>query len=295
MLRAPPLAEVVQEFLRRKEAEGVRRVTVHSYRWGLHKLTARYGQRRPYEIQPDDLESEVAAIESEGSRAVLWRRLVVFFGWCLTRGYTATNPAAALGKINPKPSVDRYVLTPEETHRLLRRVAKTPELPFWVLSLFGGLRSREILALLRHPLRWSLINRTAGRIDLPATMSKRGSRIIVLLPVLRRWLEEIPENYRPISRRRLDSMVSATRSAVLADRPNIADVDSADEKAWNIGRRTYVSYRLALPGASFATVAQEVGNTEGVLRHHYAFRMERAHAEAYFALTPERVAQRFRP
>ena len=55
----------------------------------------------------------------------------------------------------------------------------------------------------------------------------------------------------------------------------------------NLGRRTYISCRLALPGASFAAVANDVGNSEYLIRRHYYQKVTAAAAAEYFRITPD--------
>ena len=59
--------------------------------------------------------------------------------------------------------------------------------------------------------------------------------------------------------------------------------------AFNIARRSYISYRLACAGANYAELSNEVGNSEAMIRQHYFRHVSRQAARAYFSLTPDRV------
>jgi len=59
---------------------------------------------------------------------------------------------------------------------------------------------------------------------------------------------------------------------------------------WDPGpRRSCISYRLALTGASYAHVSDEEGTTERLLRSEYYRKASKDDAERYFSLKPASV------
>jgi len=55
-----------------------------------------------------------------------------------------------------------------------------------------------------------------------------------------------------------------------------------------LARRSKISYRLALTGASYAHVSDEAGATERLLRSEYYSKASKEDAEKYFSLKPTR-------
>ena len=53
-----------------------------------------------------------------------------------------------------------------------------------------------------------------------------------------------------------------------------------------MARRSYISYRLALTGVSYANVSDESGATERLLRSEYYRKVSKEEAERYFSLKP---------
>jgi hypothetical protein len=78
----------------------------------------------------------------------------------------------------------------------------------------------------------------------------------------------------------------------LSDRreiPSPLHASSKDDRFYNIARRSFLSYRLALPGASYAEVSNEAGNNEAILRKYYRRKVTRQEAVQYFGLRSNKV------
>jgi len=56
-----------------------------------------------------------------------------------------------------------------------------------------------------------------------------------------------------------------------------------------MARRSYISYRIALSGASYAHVSDEAGTTGRLLRSEYYRKASKEDAERYFSLKPASV------
>ncbi|MBA4135847.1 MAG: hypothetical protein C0518_00860 [Opitutus sp.] len=207
------------------------------------------------------------------------------------------NPVP-LGLSRPKPPRgSQLVFTPLEVRRILRLVRDTDQLGFWVLAVFAGLRTEEIRRLQRFNHRWNLVRLRSAVIDLPHEIAKTYARRVPILPVLRPWLEIVAARRLPffppshyVNCRRLRNRVLAPRTAAF-DEKHRGDQSKIPPSRWafNIARRTYISYRLASGDANYAELSHEVGNSEAMLREYYVRHVTREDAKIFFALTPDRI------
>lgn len=273
----------VAEFHQAKRCEGVREATVRSYRHQLGAFTAAHAARPLAALTPGDIAAHLLARANVTTRANRWQALATFFAWAAHRGYVGRNPVFQAMRKPLRPRPDRCIFTPAETAGLLARTKHTAALGYWVLALFAGLRTQEIHWLHEHPDPWSLIRPGTGVIDLRDQPPKTAPRVVPVTPALGAWLRWMRKHSLPFIGPNHWPRRRELQSAVLAPRP------AGRFQFHNMPRRSYISYRLALPGASYAAIARDVGNSEGVLRKFYARSALRADAERYFALAPSRV------
>ncbi len=295
---APALAQCVDEFLCVKRGEGCSPMTLQGYRSKLERFAAAFPERRPAEVSPHELgRFMVNGGEHPRTRLDWWQTLNTFYAWCLRMRHVAENPLRqALSKPKAPPG-SALVLTPAETKSILRAARHTDQIGFWVLSLFAGLRTEEIRRLHASPHRWNLVRLRSHVIDLPQEVAKVYARRVPILPVLKPWLEWVRDRHLPFfppahfaKCRRLRNEVMAARCAALTAQYRAAHPDwRSPVWARNISRRSYISYRLASAQASYVELSNEVGNSEAMIRKHYARHVTRRDAEAYFALTPDQL------
>jgi integrase len=115
-----------------------------------------------------------------------------FFAFCMGRGWLATNPVPIVRK--KRNRADRLaknkapgIMLPEDIQRFLFEVKERAEkiIPFWCLKFFAGIRDSEAAAM-----NWSMIDLKAGKISLPASITKTGEpRDVKIEPVLAAWLK----------------------------------------------------------------------------------------------------------
>ena len=198
------------------------------------------------------------------------RVLSTVFGYAAarTRRWVSVNPVADVEL--PTSRRERVsLLSPEQTARLL--AASVPELrPYFAICAFAGARPNQAAAI-----SWSQIHLDRLEIEIPAGVDKTDrERIVPIQPNLAAFLSQVPESMRKgevfHSRR---WFVRATKDAGL--RPWEEDVL----------RHGYGTYRFKIIG-SFGTLADEMGNSEKVIRDRYYRSVSQATAEAYFALMP---------
>lgn len=289
---APTIAACVEEFLVRKRCERVRASTLDAYYRNLGSFSRVFGARRPADLSPQEMSDYLARWPHPATRRHRWQILATFFRWLVAMRYAPDN-AVLLGVRAPRvPRPERWVLSPRETRRLLKHALPGDTIGCWVLSLFAGLRTVEIAALQKLPNPWSVVLWGPGVIDLPATVTKTVGRLVPIMPVLRVWLRWLRADGRPFFPPNPWPKLRADRQAALARRgasPAAGRSRQTEFRSHNIGRRTYISCRLALPQAAYAAVADAVGNSEEMIREHYHRRVSAREARDYFALTPDQI------
>lgn len=295
---APALAQCVDEFLCMKRAEGCAAITLRHYGYRLGQFVAAFPGRRPAEVSPHELgRFIVSSTLHPRTRLSWWWTLRTFYAWCQRMRHVAENPIPqALAKPKPPPG-SALVLTPTETKSVLRAARSTDQIGFWVLALFAGLRTEEIRRLHQSGNQWQFVRLRSHVIDLPQEMAKTYARRVPILPVLVPWLKLVRDRHVPFFPPAHYYKCSRLRDAVIASRsvPLTAQHRAAHPEyrppiwAYNIARRSYISYRLASAQASYVEIANEVGNSEEIIRAHYVRHVTRRDAEAYFSLTPDRL------
>jgi hypothetical protein len=295
---APLVPECVEEFLTAKKVEGRSPVTLFGYTAQLRRFAATVGHLRPGEVTDAALQAAVLTPAHPRTRLTLWHTLRTFFRWCVSMRYVNADPLPrAVTKPRPPPGA-RLVLKVPEAAAILQHVAGTDQLGFWVLALFGGLRTEEIRRLQREAYPWEYVRLDDHVIDLPDHVTKTRARRVPMQPVLREWLKIVRAGNLPLMPRGHFTKCRTLRERILAPRvaaaraAHLARAPGYRPPIWgyNIARRTYISYRIRLAGASYADVSEEVGNSEEILRAVYVQRTSRAEARAYFALTPAAVS-----
>ena len=296
---APTVTQCVFEFMLAKRQEGRARTTLNGYGAKLRRFAVDFGGRQPMAVKPQEIAKFLVQWQHTTTRKDWWQTLSTFFAWCVRRKYVLENPlplALARPRSRRGPGL---VLTPDEAKFILRRTRSTDEIGFWALAMFAGLRTEEIRRLQAHPARWSLIRLRSGVIDLPHEVAKAFARTVPILPVLRPWLKWVKDRDLPFFPVNHYAKCRGIRRSALAARcePMLAQIKAKDpdvsEPAWtyNVARRSYIAYRLAEASASYVDVANEVGNSETIIRLHYYRKVTLEAAREYFSFTPEAIAR----
>ena len=151
------------------------------------------------------------------------------------------------------------------------------------------MRTSEICRLQGMAMPWSLVRIGDRVIEVPAGNSKTRRRTIRINPVLRAWLRILKIEGVPFfPSANPGQKIRQLRLRVL----NQSREPGPLVGIFNMGRRSWIFYRLALPGASYAGVAASAGNSERMIRKYYRRRVTRRTARAYFHLTPDRIGPR---
>ena len=297
MEHAPLLPQCVDEFLSQKRAEGRANLTIFGYKSKLDRFAAAFAGKRPTDVSPSEIGRFIALAPHQTTRRDWWQTLSLFYRWCVGQHYALADPLPQAMLRPRRIGGAGLVLTPGEARQLLHWAKRTDEIGFWALSLFAGLRTEEIRRLQAEPERWSLIRIKQGVIELPERLAKTGARKIQIMPVLNSWLEWIRDRDVPIfppnhyyKCRRLRQEAMAARCDPLTDRHRKAHPD-VPSPIWgfNVGRRSFITYKLALAASSYAEIARESGNSETIIRTNYDRGASREDAVEFFSLSVRRV------
>ncbi len=283
--QAPPLRACAEEFLWSKKNAHCGSDTMNEYRSALHRLAVPFGDRQPSALTPQDILDFLRPWKHPVTRFGWFTRLSTFFEWLVLKKYAHTNPIALLTK-PPRTGGSGTFFTHAEARELLRRVRHSDQLGFWILSLFAGMRTTEIKRLQTYASPWSLVRLADHVIEIPAGHSKTARRTLRISPLLRTWLQVLKKQrgrfYPPY---RTAPQIGLVRRAILREFRGPGVIG-----AFNLGRRSYISHRLALPRASYAETALFAGNSERMIKKYYRRAVTPADARAYFRLTPASVA-----
>ncbi|MBA4135848.1 MAG: hypothetical protein C0518_00865 [Opitutus sp.] len=283
LLHAPTLQVCVEEFLWSKQEANLRQCTIECYRSRLVRFAERYADWLPVSLTSDEVVTFLGQHIHPTTRLGWIHTLSAFFEWCVRQHYALANPLAGIAR--PRSVGHRAgIFEPDEAREILRQVRSTRQLGFWVMSLFGGMRTVEIQRLAGNPAPWQQVRLSDGVIEIPEDQSKTARRTMEIRPQLRAWLEVMRDEgvpFYPTGARTAE--IGRVRRHVL--RRSRGDNPPAAE--FNMGRRSFISYSLRLSGASYAAVAAIAGNSEKMIRKFYRRPVSAKAASDYFQIWPE--------
>ena len=216
----------------------------------------------------------------QSTRHAYKRTLSLCFGWAKHHGAAATNPLTDVKLAQPERE-RVFVFTPQQTATLLHK-ADTRLRPYLALCCFAGLRPEQAQGLWWQHIH--LDRSTHGEIEVPAGTDKAGGeRIVPIQPNLRAWLLTIPEEER-------QGTVYFSRHYRREAYAGLRQEDPVLPAEWPQDglRHGYGTYRLKVTG-SFGQVADEMGNSEAVIRTRYYRSVSRSVAETYWDIYPDQA------
>ena len=160
-------------------------------------------------------------------------------------------------------------------------------MPYLAVAIFAGLRPFEL-----RRLTWDQVLLHDGEIRVDGSMSKTGTpRTIHIHPTLKRWLEPyqgrpfFPKNWR----RQFTELVRTIGFGSRRDRDTEASDDGPKLRRWvpDILRHTCASHMFRLTGR-YGEVAEALGNSESIIRRHYAGRVSSEDTRTFWAITPRK-------
>lgn len=237
-------------------------------------------------ITPDQISKYLAALPFKERTKRNHRDVIRYFNsWLILRGYLAkgTDWLEGVQNYSARKVGEIEIYSVPEITRLLNEAGDMT--PFFAIGAFAGLRHAEIARL-----DWSEIDLEDGFIEVHAAKSKTGERRLVPMhDNLKAWLRP----HRPKdgkgkvapyanTTKQLFKVAAATKRDATDTAPEVPAV----EWKHNALRHSYISYRVA-ETADVPRVADEAGNSPGIIRQHYLRRVKPNEAAAWFAVAPE--------
>lgn len=262
------------EFVETREKEGASASHLRDFTYRLQRFAKKHAKRLVAEITTKEIDAWLFGLKHSAQSRDKHRRLLHnFFGYCTGRGYAEENPvtrAAKVKVIRKAPGI----LSPADVAAVLA-AAPAEIVPALAIGFFAGLRTAEIARL-----GWSEINLKRGFIEVTAENAKSSQRRLVeITPNLKAWLEPHAQRSGPV---RLSEMRHK-------DRFDLARKEAGIEWPSNAARHSFASYHLALHQDAAKTALQLGHTNTAVLFQHYRELARPEDAEAYFAITPEKV------
>jgi len=280
------LAEVAKEFLKSRQAMGVRSRTLTQYESYLRTIGERFGSQSINEVRRGEIEDWLSESEwSKRTRNNYVSTLSTLFLFARDRDYCAENPAEKI----PRAILDDTppgILTVKEAAALLEitREKDSQMLAYVAIGLFAGLRRSELCSL-----EWSEIDRNARTIEVKGAKAKtRQRRIVSISDALLAWLAICPETPRPTPSRNEDVCGERLKNLYSEERDESGTVlRKAVVSPWphNALRHSFGSYHYAQHSDENRTAA-EMGNSPAVIFRHYRALVKPEATKAFWLLRP---------
>ena len=174
------------------------------------------------------------------------------------------------------------ILTPEQMTQLITARQHAEEcgravkslVPFLSLQAFAGLRHSEAVKL-----DWRDVNLDKRHVYISKGIAKTGrDRLVPMSDSLAAWLQ-------PYLRRNGPVTGLSQVSGALTKAKKTAGLAAGRNETKNTLRKSFISYRLAVT-KSIAQVAEEAGNSPGVIRKHYGRPIPEAEGKRWFDIWP---------
>lgn len=293
------VAEVVDEFIETKEADGVSDVYLKDLRGRLKRFKDAFGHMKMSLITTADIERfvrEVKVAEKDAKGNVKYRPasaklrnhhragIGTLFYFAEARGYVSKG----LVDIESVPVAkqkggDIEIFWPGQLERVFEH-AKDDLIPFIAIGAFAGLRHAEI-----QRLDWAEVRSDDGFIEVKASKAKTASRRLVpITENLKVWLAPHKKAVGPVCRYANMSKQLMWLAEDVHDAWQKEKEAGAFEWKHNALRHSFISYRVA-DVQNVAQVALEAGNSPRMVFSNYRELVRPVEAKAWFAITPESV------
>jgi integrase len=274
------LRSVVNQFLTDCETRQLSKVHIKTVKSRMKRPVTLWGDRHINDITKDDLESYLRSIDSSETALNHLRTLSSVFAFAKNADLLPWGSRDVTQRIRrpKKTRRDPEFFTPEEMRALLRAAAAGErgthyQVAMLVLGGFVGLRTEEVMRI-----QWEdiLLDHKIARLhgDITKTSRRRMARLPDNAVA---WLRKVERASGPV-------VTESVRDALYRRE----DIQHAAGVVWkNNGlRHSYVTYSMALERNAFM-VAEQVGNSPGVLHEHYMGLVLPTDAEEWFGITPD--------
>jgi integrase len=264
-------------FLATKQTDGVRKRYLQELRSRLGHFSRSFAECKVSDLSIAQLDSWLRNLgQSPISRNTFHVRIHTFFEYCRTRGWLPLNPLKDVPKARVAQDASGIgILSVDEVARLLES-ADPATLPYWLFSIFCGLRASEVQRLEWKDLHWD-----EHLVEVPSAKSKTASRrFVALRPNLLQWLAPYRDARGPVCPSSLPQRL-------------VADRQAAGISKWPVNgcRHSFASYHLA-HFRDPRELALEMGHTRSeVTFRHYRELVKPTQAERFWQIVPALAAE----
>jgi integrase len=268
--RSATLQAALDELVKVRSEAGVSKRYCYDLRLRLGRFVGDFPGKTTADISTANVDSWLAGLGvAPGTRNTYRRDLRTLFSFCVTRGYSATNPVTLSQRAKDVGS-PIGILTPDELARLLNKAA--PQVvPYIAIGAFAGLRAAEI-----ERLDWCEVDLADAHLNVTASKSKTATRRLVdVLPNLALWLTPYVKTTGPVVPPNLRSFLLEARAKA-----------KIEEWPPNALRHSYASYHLA-HFKDAAKLALQLGHTHTrTIFQHYRQVVKPMDAKHYWQVEP---------
>ena len=203
-------------------------------------------------------------------------RISTLFSFAVKRRYVASNPCDAIEAVSEDEKAPVILSTHKAARCLVWTAKREPAYLAWLsLALLAGLRPEEA-----DKIEWGDIDIERGTVRVDAEDTKvRCRRIVHPLPSAVAWLK---------SAQALGARLPLPKSTRRRFQRRLRDRLWLAEWPHDVLRHTAASMWLAQIGDA-GKVANELGNSERILKRHYRELVSREDAAKFWAMAPERL------
>lgn|GEM_PF-3451689 len=189
---APPVAEIIKEFIAEREKLNQRDRNLADVRQRLNVFARTFGTRKLAGITVEELATWLRDPTWSARSQIHYRRRVsMLYDFGIKRRWCEVNTAALLD--NPETEdKDVECFTVEECARILEHADETGCLPLVVFSLFVGLRRAEVARL-----QWENVNLAEHTVTVGSKTAKKRSQRVVSINDTRRLAGDVRQDQRP--------------------------------------------------------------------------------------------------
>jgi site-specific recombinase XerD len=143
-LKSETVKNAVSSFLKTKQDDQARPRYLQELRSRLRRFARDFAERKVADLSAGELDSWLRDLgQSPLSRNTFHLRLHSLFEYCRIRGWLEVNPLQNVRRAKISQDSAIGILKVEEVARLLE-TADCRSLPYWLFSIFAGLRNAEV-------------------------------------------------------------------------------------------------------------------------------------------------------
>jgi integrase len=274
--KSETVKNAVASLLKAKEDDRVRKRYLEDLQSRLSRFARDFAERKVCDLTAGEIDSWLRDLgQAPISKNTYHLRIHTLFEHCRTRGWLTTNPLKDVPRARVNQDAPIGILAVDQTARLLEN-ADPLTLPYWLFSIFCGLRNAEVCRLEWKDVLWD-----EKLLEVPSLKSETASRrFVALRPNLLEWLEPYADSCGPVCPPSLYERL-------------VADRKRAGILQWpaNCCRHSFASYHLA-HFRDPRELALEMGHTNSEITFkHYRELVRPAEAARFWRLAPVVVAE----